>query len=478
MANPSPTRGGRRRDNPLLARAAEAVRGGRPDEARDLLDHLVRQRPDSAKAWLYLSSVTSDPRQAQSLLRQALRLDPRDQQAIRALRALGARTAARAASPPLGRRSPLRRWLGIWLLVAALILVLGGFAARVWANWSNAEQAALAVPALTSTPTATPTPTWTPTPGVPERVGRHLPELTDAWEARDWQRALAVLDDVTLLDSTYPGLQDAKCDTVLHWIGDLVRDEQIKPAYHLARRARAYCADGAEAEREQRLALAYLAGSWRYERQRWEAAADAFRTVYDAEPGYAQTQSLLYTSYISATHQLMAENHLLDAQQTIRSALEIDPNGEQAQALFRQIRARLAPKATPVPARTGNKRIEINLSQQRMYVWEGDRLVYKWVCSTGEPGRATAPGHFRILDKIPEAWASTWSLRMPYWMGIYWAGTLENGIHALPINPDGSRLWEGYLGRRVSYGCVILSTENARTLFNWAPVGTPVWIHH
>jgi len=63
---------------------------------------------------------------------------------------------------------------------------------------------------------------------------------------------------------------------------------------------------------------------------------------------------------------------------------------------------------------------------------------------------------------------------MPYWLGIYWAGSLQNGIHALPIGPGGQIMWAGYLGRRVSYGCVILSTQNAATLFNWAPVGTPV----
>jgi hypothetical protein len=65
---------------------------------------------------------------------------------------------------------------------------------------------------------------------------------------------------------------------------------------------------------------------------------------------------------------------------------------------------------------------------------------------------------------------------MPHWLGIYWAGSLENGIHALPILPNGQRLWEGYLGTPVSYGCVILGTQEARTLYSWAEVGTSVII--
>ncbi len=130
------------------------------------------------------------------------------------------------------------------------------------------------------------------------------------------------------------------------------------------------------------------------------------------------------------------------------------------------------PAAPAAPA--GGKRIVIDLSAQRMYVYQGGQLVWNWVVSTGRAGQETVVGHFKVLNKIPNAYAYTWSLKMPYWLGIYWAGSLQNGIHALPIGPGGQTMWGGYLGQRVSYGCVILSTQNAATLYNWAPVGTPV----
>jgi LysM repeat protein len=130
--------------------------------------------------------------------------------------------------------------------------------------------------------------------------------------------------------------------------------------------------------------------------------------------------------------------------------------------------------AAPAPASGGGKRIVVDLSDQRMYVYQNGRLLWNWVISTGRPGQATVVGHYQVLNKIPNAYAYTWSLQMPYWLGIYWAGRLQNGIHALPILPNGQRLWAGYLGQRVSYGCVILSTQNAATLYNWAAVGTPV----
>ena len=139
------------------------------------------------------------------------------------------------------------------------------------------------------------------------------------------------------------------------------------------------------------------------------------------------------------------------------------------------------PSATPSPApapapTTSNKLIKISINQQRMWIYQGGGLVKTYVISTGVRGRDTSPGNFRVQSKIPEAWASLWALRMPYWMGIYNVGAYENGIHALPINRYGQVLWSGLLGRPASFGCVIMATDQARELYNWAPIGTPVQI--
>ncbi|MBN1178914.1 MAG: LysM peptidoglycan-binding domain-containing protein [Anaerolineae bacterium] len=132
----------------------------------------------------------------------------------------------------------------------------------------------------------------------------------------------------------------------------------------------------------------------------------------------------------------------------------------------------------PAPAATGGgKRILIDLSEQHLYAYQGNTLVYSFVASTGI-NNGTRVGTFRVLDKIPNAYASTWDLQMPHWLGIYWAGSLENGIHALPILSNGQRLWAGYLGTPVSFGCIILGVEEARLLYEWAEVGTPVVIQH
>ena len=135
------------------------------------------------------------------------------------------------------------------------------------------------------------------------------------------------------------------------------------------------------------------------------------------------------------------------------------------------------PESAPLPAPStgGGKYILVDISEQHMYVYEGDTLVYSFVASTGI-NNATRVGTFAVESKIPNAYGATWNIWMPDWLGIYWAGGLENGIHALPILPNGATLWEGYLGRPVSYGCVVLGTYEAQLLYDWAEIGTPVEI--
>jgi LysM repeat protein len=125
---------------------------------------------------------------------------------------------------------------------------------------------------------------------------------------------------------------------------------------------------------------------------------------------------------------------------------------------------------------SSNKQIVVSISQQHLYAYENGNLLYSFTASTGEPGADTWTGSFSVLDKIPNAYGANWDLWMPNWLGIYWAGTLENGIHALPILSNGQRLWDGYLGTPVSFGCIILGVDDSQALYDWADVGTPVYI--
>jgi lipoprotein-anchoring transpeptidase ErfK/SrfK len=124
-----------------------------------------------------------------------------------------------------------------------------------------------------------------------------------------------------------------------------------------------------------------------------------------------------------------------------------------------------------------NKRIVISISQQRLWTYENGSQTGEHVISTGIDRSPTIPGIYQVRTHDPNAYASVWDLYMPHFMGIYegWPGFM-NGIHGLPTLSSGRLLWAGYLGRPVSYGCIILGLQEAEDLYNWAEEGVIVEI--
>jgi lipoprotein-anchoring transpeptidase ErfK/SrfK len=130
----------------------------------------------------------------------------------------------------------------------------------------------------------------------------------------------------------------------------------------------------------------------------------------------------------------------------------------------------------PLPVVT-NKRILISLSQQRLTVFQDGSQIRQFVISTGIDRSPTQPGVFQVQTHEPNAFASVWDLYMPNFLGIYeaWPGFM-NGIHGLPTLSNGKRLWANILGSPASYGCIILSLDDAEWLYNWAENGVVVEI--
>jgi lipoprotein-anchoring transpeptidase ErfK/SrfK len=142
----------------------------------------------------------------------------------------------------------------------------------------------------------------------------------------------------------------------------------------------------------------------------------------------------------------------------------------------------------PLPFVT-DQRIVIDVSDQHLYAYRiappriggagggEETLIYDFICSTGIASSPTLTGTFQVLSKEEEAYASSWDLWMPHFMGIYRSGPdFTNGIHALPTLSSGVRLWEGYLGRPVSYGCIVIGLDEATALYEWTELGTLVVI--
>jgi len=186
------------------------------------------------------------------------------------------------------------------------------------------------------------------------------------------------------------------------------------------------------------------------------------KPTYTTAPTFTPTPTLVLTETPTVTQDLLAFAEVIQDTPTLEF---VAPIIEQP---FQQ-------PDSAAPGYAGNKYILVDISEQHMYVYEGDTLVFSFVSSTGMRN-ATRVGSFSVLNKIPNAYGATWNIWMPNWLGIYWAGSLQNGIHALPILPNGAQLWAGYLGTPISYGCIVIGAYEAQLLYDWAELGTPVEI--
>jgi len=474
------------------------ARQGNLDAARRLLRQAVETDPTCTTAWLQLAWVTKEPRQRKALLRRVLALDPEHAQATAELARLRRLREAEADHRPSPKRRLLQPWTWALLIVLALLFLGAAFVL-------GPIDSSLAGLLPTATPIPSPTPTRTPA----EVVAQFVPQLEEAIAAEAWDRALEL---VAIMDGVNPASEEVRQWTLathLQYGQSMVQAGEMAQALVQFEEAVSSAPDDAQALLWRDTTQDYLAGTEALILSDWSAAVQAFVAAYERFPDYGDLAERLMETYQrqgeaaveqeawDAAIQALSEGHerfpddsdladllatayrqrgilwrqegkLKKAKADLEAALELRPDDAEAKAHYDKVMYILFPP----------KRIEIDISKQRFYAYEGDNLVYNFPTSTGLRGRDTATGRYKVLDKIPMAYSSIWRLKMPYWLGIYYVGRVENGIHALPIRPDGSVMWGGLLGQRASYGCVILSTQAAKTIYNWAEIGTEVHIHY
>jgi len=118
-----------------------------------------------------------------------------------------------------------------------------------------------------------------------------------------------------------------------------------------------------------------------------------------------------------------------------------------------------------------------SMTQQSCWLFKDGVVAYQWPCSTGREASASVPGNYTVKSKEPVAYSLPVGGYLPYWLGIYDAGILENGIHGFPYSADtGEKMWTDQIGMPVTFGCIMLDDRAARTLYELSYIGMPVTI--
>jgi len=124
----------------------------------------------------------------------------------------------------------------------------------------------------------------------------------------------------------------------------------------------------------------------------------------------------------------------------------------------------------PYPAKgNGARWIDVNLSEQRVYAYEGDVIVNSFIVSTGTARTPTVTGKFKIWIKLKSTTMSGpgyYLTNVPYAMYFH----KGYGLHGT--------YWHNNFGTPMSHGCVNLSIPDAAWLYGWAYEGTVVKVHY
>jgi lipoprotein-anchoring transpeptidase ErfK/SrfK len=113
--------------------------------------------------------------------------------------------------------------------------------------------------------------------------------------------------------------------------------------------------------------------------------------------------------------------------------------------------------------------VEVDLSEQKLLAWEGDKLFLESLVATGLPWWPTPTGEFRI-------WIKLRATKMEGGQGRYYY-YLPNVPYVMYFGNNEVPNWRGYglhgtywhndFGTQRSHGCVNLPTEIAKELYYW-----------
>ncbi len=128
------------------------------------------------------------------------------------------------------------------------------------------------------------------------------------------------------------------------------------------------------------------------------------------------------------------------------------------------------PQPPPKDLAPGEKWVDVNLGQQSLVAFEGDKPVFATIVSTGrhddeDPGEdhSTRPGVFRIFEKhiaatmdADTATDGPYSIEDVPWIMYFDGSTALHGA-----------FWHSRFGHERSHGCVNMAPVDARAVFGW-----------
>ena len=136
-----------------------------------------------------------------------------------------------------------------------------------------------------------------------------------------------------------------------------------------------------------------------------------------------------------------------------------------------------SPSATALPPDTGSgRRIVYDISAQRVWLVDADDSVERtYLVSGGKDPDLLDPGHYNVSSMSRDAVSYNHKETMQYMVRFASGDHAPIGFHDIPARPDGTLVQtKAELGTPLSSGCIRQWIRDARALYEFAAVDTPV----
>ncbi len=133
------------------------------------------------------------------------------------------------------------------------------------------------------------------------------------------------------------------------------------------------------------------------------------------------------------------------------------------------------PMDGPPPGVDGDRWVDVNLYEQTVSVYQGNRLAFATIISSGIDPFWTRPGLFQIREKL-----ETTPMRGSFEIDrsdYYYLEDVPWAMYFDEARAFHGAYWHTGYGYPRSHGCVNMSPGDARWLFDWAEVGDWVFVH-
>jgi lipoprotein-anchoring transpeptidase ErfK/SrfK len=122
-------------------------------------------------------------------------------------------------------------------------------------------------------------------------------------------------------------------------------------------------------------------------------------------------------------------------------------------------------------------RLVLRLSDRRVYVYQGDRVLSSYPVAVGKKGWGTPTGSYQVIQMVRDpSWTNPWTGKVVpagpnnpigiRWIGFWTDGKNTIGFHGTPTVNS--------IGQAASHGCVRMFNKDVQELFEQVAMGTPV----